>query len=117
MNFTNWKKPFKFKAEVPKLDSYIGRYVRIPGEHQPVKIETICGNVGLSMGREKPRPQFYEINGKFLIGMLRFHAQMTGDKSITEQQFKDFEDTEFEAEKLADKKLLNDVPKYEDCNK
>lgn len=97
-----WDAPRKlFKTSRPvDLEEYIGRKVNIPGEPEPIRIEHICGNIGLSLGRESPRPTFYEINGKYLIGMLRFHAQMCGDKSITEQQFQDFENIEFTAEKM-----------------
>lgn len=97
-------KRFKMKAVTPNLKEFIGRKVLIPGESEPVVIEHICGNVGLSLGHEKPKPTFYEINGKHLIGMLRFHAQMLGDKSITEDQFKAFEEIKFEAVKLDQKK-------------
>lgn len=105
-----------FKAKQPDLENYIGRFVTIPGEPEQVKIESITGNIGMSLRGEAPRPTFYEINGKYLIGMLRFHAQMLGDKSITEQQFLDFENIEFEAERLPDdttkKTVLNNTPKY-----
>ncbi len=102
-----WQKPqLLFKAKKPDLGEFIGRTVRIPEcvmlDGKPavlsetvVKIEKIVGN--------KPRPTFYEINGEHLIGMLRFHAQMCGDKSITEQQFLDFENMNIEAEKLPEK--------------
>lgn len=82
-------KKFKYKtAAPPDLMKYVGQEVLIDGA--PVKIETIVGNAF--------KPAFYEINGEHLIGMLRFHAQMCGDKSITEEQFKDFEDIIFEVE-------------------
>lgn len=57
-----------------------------------VKIETIVGN--------KFKPAYFEINGTHLIGMLRFFAQMTGAKDITEDQFQKFENMEISAEKL-----------------
>jgi|SRR6478672_11661113 len=93
-------KKFKTKALVPDLKLYIGRAVNIPGEPNPIIIETIQGNLGLSLGHgERAKPTFYEINGKYLIGMLRFHAQMLGDHSITEEQFRDFENMDVEAHK------------------
>ena len=93
-------KKFKMKAVVPDLKLYIGRIVIIPGEPRPIMIETIVGNMGLSLGHgERARPMFYEINGKYLINMLRFHAQMCGDHSITEQQFRDFENMDVSAQK------------------
>lgn len=105
MKFTDWKNPFRFKATVPTLSDYIGRTVNIP-KVGAVKIDHICGNVGMTLGRaaKDVRPGFYEINGQHLIGMLRFHAQMTGARDITEQQFLDFENMEFDAEKLPEKK-------------
>lgn len=93
-------KKFKFKAKPPELSDYVGRTVTIGGE--PVVIETIVGNVGMSLRGEKPKPQFYEINGHHLIGMLRFHAQMTGAKDITEEEFQAFEEMEFHAEKTGE---------------
>lgn len=57
-----------------------------------VKIDHICGNL--------TKPHFYEINGKYLVNMLRFHAEMLGDKSITEDQFLAFEEMELEAEPI-----------------
>ena len=93
-------KKFKFKATPPELKDYVGRTVIIGGES--VVIETIVGNMGMSLRGDKPRPQFYEINGHHLIGMLRFHAQMTGAQDITEEQFQAFEDMEFHAEKKGD---------------
>lgn len=87
-----WNKPKKlFKAKVPSLQDYVGETVLINGVGEVV-IGTIVGNL--------TTPQFYEINGEHLIGMLRFHAQMEGDTSITEQQFIDFECMELDAEKL-----------------
>ncbi len=79
---------FKFKAQVPNLQNFIGRTVKI-GD-QIVKIETIVGS--------RVKPAFYEINGTHWIGMLRFHAQMEGDTSISEVTFKQFEEMEMEAE-------------------
>lgn len=102
-----WPNPKKlFKAKVPDLKAYIGRVVRIPEfalldgnkeciyEHW-VKIKTIVGN--------RFKPNFYEINGEYLVGMLRFHAQMEGARDITEQQFQEFEEMEVAAERLSDK--------------
>lgn len=86
---------FGFKAE-PRddLKVYLGKRVIIRGvnNNQPLLIESI------SICHFKPA--FYEINGRHLIGVLRFYAQMNNDKSITEQQFRDFEAMETEAEKL-----------------
>jgi hypothetical protein len=93
-------KKFKTKAIVPDLKLYVGRVLTIPGEPKPIMIETVQGNLGMSLGHENARPTFYEINGKYLIGMLRFHAQMCGDHSITEQQFLDFENMEMSAKKM-----------------
>jgi hypothetical protein len=81
-----------FKAEVPDLKKYYGRTILIDGKK--VRIESIVGN--------HFKRQFYEINGEHLISMLRFHAQVMGDKSITEQQFLDFENMEMDSEKLPD---------------
>lgn len=84
-----------FKAKVPNdLLKYIGRDIIIPEfmnidgkktkvSEQKVRIETIVGN--------RFQPQFYEINGMHLIGMLRFHAQMEKAKDITEDQIEAFE--------------------------
>lgn len=97
MSFIDKLKPKKlFKAKVPTLESYIGRTVKIEGK--PVKIESICGN--------RFKQTFYEINGTHLIGMLRFHAQMTGAKDITEEQFRAFEEMDLEAEKLPETDIL-----------
>lgn len=95
------KDHFKFKAVVPELKDYIGKKVQIQGIKEPVVIEHICGNVGMTLGRgaENIRPQYYEINGTHLISMLRFHAQMTGATDITEEQFQAFEAMEFHAER------------------
>lgn len=89
-----------FKARVPKIEGYVGRTVVIDGK--PVKIKRICGN--------KFKPQFYEINGEHLIGMLRFHAQIEGAKDITEEQFKAFEEMDLSAEKIPEKKTILEVP-------
>lgn len=103
-----WGSPKKlFKAVVPDLQKFVGRTVVI--NDKPIVIETLRGNLGMSLGTEKAKPQFYEINGEHLMGMLRFHAQMENDKSITEQQFKDFENIEFEAEKHPDKKMPGEL--------
>lgn len=95
MSLKDWfnKDPKKlFKAKVPDLKHYIGKTVKIDGKK--VTIETITGN--------KFNPQFYEINGEHLIGMLRFHAHMLGVKDITEEQFQAFEQMDLQAEKLKD---------------
>lgn len=93
------RKPL-FKARVPNLKEFEGRDVIIKGKK--IRIKTIVGNLGLTLGRQAKdvRPQYYEINGKHLISMLRFHAQMEGVKDITEEQFQDFEKMEFYAEKM-----------------
>lgn len=108
-SLARWTQRPLFKAEVPKLDNYIGRRVTISatinhkGEFilkkpERVTIETIVGN--------KWHPTYYEINGKHLISMLRFHAQMEGDTSITEEQFRQFEAMEVKSEDMRDKKGL-----------
>lgn len=93
---------FTAKKPPETLKKYVGRRVTIPGHYSKenedrwimpfkVKIESVVGN--------RFKPQFYEINGKYLVGMLRFHAEMLNDKSITEEQFKAFEEMEIEAVK------------------
>jgi hypothetical protein len=92
-------KRFKMKtATPPDLKQYIGKEVSIEG--QKVKIETIVGNVF--------KPAFYEINGDHLVNMLRFHAQMTGAKDITEEMFKAFEEIEYHVER-ASKETTQDL--------
>jgi len=104
-----------FKYEIPDLEQYIGRTVEIKG--QKMKIKTIVGNIGMTLGREAKdrRPQYLEINGKYLISMLRFFAQMEGATDITEEQFREFEGIEFWSEKTDDekevKKLVDNVMK------
>ena len=98
-----------FKATVPELKQFIGKTVIINGEK--IKIKSICGNIGMMLGQkpEDAKPTFYEINGEHLMNMLRFHAQMCGDTSITEEQFEAFENIVFEAEKIIPKeKTLKD---------
>lgn len=99
-----------FKAKTPDLKEFIGRTVVIDGKK--IEIKTLVGNVGMTLGRrpEKVRPQYYEINDKHLISMLRFHAQMEGATDITEEQFKEFEEMEFFAEKM-EKPTLDDLAK------
>lgn len=92
-----------FKASTPDLSKFIGKYVRIPGVDGSVKIEKIVGNI--------TKKTFFEINGEHLIGMLRFFAQMHGDKSITEDQFIAFEEMELDSEVLPDKKTVLEVTK------
>lgn len=92
-----------FTAKLPDLKKYLGKMVTVNRDTgEQVKIDTIVGNVGMTIGRsnDEVRPTFYEINGKYLVNMLRFHAEMEGDKSITEEQFQAFENMEFEAEKM-----------------
>lgn len=105
-----------FTAKVPDIERFRGRTLKIPGVPEPVRIETVRGCVGMTLGRkaEDIRPQYYEINGKHLIGMLRFHAQMENDKSITEEQFKAFEDMEFYVE---DAKKDREIISKEDLRK
>jgi hypothetical protein len=91
-----------FKADKPgDLKQYFGEMVDIPGVGQ-VRIKSVVPNIGMTLGHSKPKPHYYEVNGKHLISMLRFHAQMEGDESITEDDFKAFEEMEFHAEKLPD---------------
>lgn len=85
-----------FKAQVPELNQFIGRTIIIEGK--PVTIHSVVGNA--------TKRTFYEINGKHLMGMLRFHAMMEGDDSITEQEFRDFENMIVDAEKLPEKKVI-----------
>lgn len=100
---SNLSPKFLFKTKAPNdLRNYVGRTVLIPefmdidgkktktGEKK-VEIITICGN--------RFQPNYYEINGEHLIGMLRFHAQMLNAKDITEDQFLAFEEMKMEAEK------------------
>lgn len=87
--------PFKPKflfstAPPPALDKYVGKYVRLP-TGEKIEIKSIVGN--------RFKPQFYEINGQHLMGMLRFHAQMLGVKDIPEDQFKAFEEMDIDAKK------------------
>lgn len=96
------KNKFKFRAKLPDLAKYIGKTVKIDGKD--VVIDTLQGNLGKTLGRSVKdiRPQYYEINGQYLISMLRFHAQMEGAHDITEEQFKQFEEIEFFSEKVGD---------------
>jgi hypothetical protein len=84
---------FKTKAP-PDLKQYLGKKIRIDGKK--IKITSIVGNI--------TKPAFYEINGEHLIGMLRFHAQMLGDKTITEEQFLEFEKIQYHVEKMEKEK-------------
>ncbi len=97
---------FKFKKPDPKeYKKYIGKTVLIPQDgEEPISVvvETIVGN--------RFQPAFYEINGNYRIGMLRFHAQMNKDTSITEEEFKAFEEIQFEVEALPDKKSILEMP-------
>ena len=86
---------FKLKtAAAPDLKKYIGRTLVVEGKK--VIIETVVGNF--------TTPTFLEINGTYLIGMLRFFAQMNHDHSITEEQFKAFEEMEFHGERMQRRK-------------
>jgi hypothetical protein len=104
--FSN-KAQFLFKTgKLPDLKSYIGRDVVVKqdgtgdlSKPKKVRIDKIVGNIF--------KPQFYEINGTYLIGMLRFHAQMLKDDSITEDQFKAFEEMELNARKLPETDAAN----------
>lgn len=89
---------FQFKAVAPDLKKYVGQTITIPDVGR-VKIKSIVGN--------RTRPAFYEINGEHLIGMLRFHAQVIGDKSITEEQFLAFESMEMQSEKMPQPTLID----------
>lgn len=97
-------KPQKlFRARVPELEQFIGRKVNVKnkdGKQVRIRIKTIVGNIGMTLGREVKdrKPQYYEINGEYLLSMLRFHAQMEGATDITEEQFKEFEEMEVWAE-------------------
>jgi hypothetical protein len=83
------------KVKTPQdLKQYVGKTVTIEGK--PIVIETIVGNI--------QTPAFFEINGEHLLGMLRFYAQINGDKSITEEQFKAFEEIQYHVEKVPVKK-------------
>jgi hypothetical protein len=96
-----------FKAKIPDLKEYVGKQVWIDGKL--VTIEKIVGNL--------THVAFYEINGEHLMNMLRFHAQMCGDTSITEEQFKEFEKIEMEAVKMpAKKSVLDPIPPIEGKN-
>lgn len=100
-----WSSEDRFSFQVdppPDLKKFLGKTIHIPQVGQ-VTIKSIAGN--------RRKPAFYEINGEHLIGMLRFHAQMLGDKSITEEQFLAFESMEMESEKLPDqeKKIIGMV--------
>jgi hypothetical protein len=89
-----WRKlrSFKTRAEPPDLWKLIGKTVNIEGK--PVKITSIVTNMN--------KPNFYEINGTYLMSILRFHAQMLGDKSITEEEFLDWENMQLEIEQIAE---------------
>jgi hypothetical protein len=103
MTLIDHLKPKKlFKAKVPDLKEFVGKRVLIPGLTEPIKIKKIVGN--------KFKPTFYEINDEHLIGMLRFHAQMTGAKDITEEEFKAFEEMDLEAERMPEKKTVLEAP-------
>lgn len=103
-----WKWPsapkFLFKTDkAPDLKTFIGKTVLIPEfadldgkrvkyAEEKVVIERIVGH--------RFKHAFYEINGKYRIGMLRFHAQMLKDRSITEEQFQQFEEIQGEVERM-----------------
>lgn len=111
-NYPSWpfkpKKLFGFeKPDEREYKKYIGKQVLIPragDEPLRVTIETIVGH--------RFKPAFYEINGQHLIGMLRFHAQMNKDNSITEEEFKQFEEIQFEVEMMPKKTALHLPPSY-----
>lgn len=97
-----------FKAKKPvasDLDKYIGKTILIPTfaeidgkktriSEDRVTIETIVGN--------KFHEAFYEINGKYRIGMLRFYKQMNkvSDSDITEDDCQAFEEMILHCEKV-----------------
>jgi hypothetical protein len=85
-----------FKTAPSCPEDYIGRNVVIDGVIH--KIETI-----------KPRfqnPKYFNINGNNPISLLRFFAQMNGDRSITEDQFLKFEAMDVDAVKNEDTKFV-----------
>ena len=89
-------KRFKYKtATPPDLRAYLGKTVVIEGK--PIVIEHLVGNM--------VTPKFLEVNGEHLIGMLRFFAQMTGAKDITEDQFLAFEEMDLHIEKMEEPKV------------
>lgn len=104
-----------FKASVPDLEKFKGRKVRIPtfikdekGQNvllceETIEIKHICGN--------RFKHNYYEINGNFLISMLRFHAQMERAKDITEEQFQAFEAMEVYSRKSDEKDSHQDGSK------
>jgi hypothetical protein len=107
-----FKKPkpeLLFSATTPKKKwekEFIGKTVVIDGKKH--EIRTIVGN--------RWKPQFYEINGKHCIGMLRFHAQMMGVKDISEEQFKQFEEMDMEADREQKKpNAFGLTPSGDDC--
>lgn len=87
-------------VDIPDLLEYVGRTVVI--NRKKVKIKTIVGNLGLTLGRrpEDRRPQFAEINGEHRISFLRFFAQMNGEH-YTEEEYKAFDDMQVWAEQGA----------------
>lgn len=89
-----------FKAKKHDPSKYVGRTVVIEGKK--VVIKKIVGNI--------TKPQFYEINGEHLIGMLRLEAQMTAAKDITEDDFLAFEQMDLKAERIMDEqKTIKEV--------
>lgn len=98
-----------FKADKPdNPQKYVGKnivipeFLELPGEgrvkisEKKVVIQSICGN--------KFKPNYFEINGQYLISMLRFYAQINNAKDITEDDFRAFEEMELTAEKLPNEK-------------
>lgn len=82
-------RPSKTKVTAPNLKKYKGESVLIDGER--VFIKSIVGN--------KTKPGFYEINGKYLINMLRLHAQLENEE-YDDEDYEFFETLECEIEQV-----------------
>lgn len=89
------------KLKVPDLEKYIGCTVEIDGKK--IKIETVVGNVGMTLGRrpEDQRPQYAEINGKYRLSFLRLFAQMNNE-TYTDEEYETFEQMQVWAEASRD---------------
>lgn len=89
-----------FTAKQPSLQNYLGRYVTVDGDKTQIK--HITGNLF--------KPAFVEINGRHLIGFLRFFREMTGAKDISDEDCLKFEQMEVEARMLPlEEKTYKDV--------
>lgn len=96
MKIFKWKKKGSEKFDIPEtLDTFIGKTL-ILKDGTEVKVETIVGN--------RWTPNFFEVNGKHLIGMLRAYKQLYKDSSITEDQLTEFEKIEHYVEKVPEKR-------------